>query len=46
MSKKEAEKSVAPAAPAPSEEQLHPAPSMLWVVIPLGLIAVYAFLSR
>jgi hypothetical protein len=46
MSKEKAEKSVDPAAPAASDEQLHPAPSMLWVVIPLGLIAIYAFLSR
>jgi hypothetical protein len=44
MSSKEAEKSAEPAAPA--EGQLHPAPSMLWVMIPLGLIALYAFFSR
>ena len=31
---------------APSEPELHQAPSMLWFVIPLGLIVVYALLSR
>jgi hypothetical protein len=28
------------------QEQLHKAPSMLWFVIPLGLLLLYAVLSR
>ena len=44
MSSNEAEKSDEQAAPA--EPQMHPAPSMLWMVIPLALIAFYAFFSR
>jgi hypothetical protein len=31
---------------APGEGQLHKAPSMLWVMIPLGLIILYALLTR
>jgi hypothetical protein len=44
MSSKEAEKAAEQAAPA--AEQLHPAPSMLWMMIPLALIAFYAIFSR
>lgn len=44
MSEKEAEKSRDFAAPA--DEQLHPPPSMLWFAIPLGLLLLYAVLTR
>lgn len=39
------EKQSEASAPA-AEEQLHKAPSMLWFVIPLGLLLLYAALSR
>lgn len=32
--------------PEASDQQLHKAPSMLWFVIPLGLLILYAVLSR
>jgi hypothetical protein len=31
---------------AVSDTELHKAPSMLWFAIPLGLIVLYALLSR
>ncbi len=31
---------------APGDGQLHKPPSVLWFVIPLGLIVLYAFLTR
>jgi hypothetical protein len=32
--------------PLPGDEPLHQAPSMLWFMIPLGLLMLYALLSR
>ena len=31
---------------APVEPEMHNAPSMLWMLIPLGLIVAFAMLSR
>jgi len=42
MSEKEAEK----AAGTGAEPPLHPPPSMLWFVIPLGLLLFYALWTR
>lgn len=44
MSEKEAEKSAEVLSRA--DEKLHPPPSMLWFVIPLGLLLLYALLTR
>jgi hypothetical protein len=44
MSAKEADKSAAKAVSGDGE--LHKPPSMLWFVIPLGLLMLYALLSR
>ena len=43
MSQEETEKVAKTATPT---EELHPPPSMLWFVIPLGLLALYVVLSR
>ena len=32
--------------PTNADEQLQKAPTMLWFVIPLGVIVIYALLSR
>jgi hypothetical protein len=37
--------SVAPAAATPAQESL-PRPPMLWLLVPVGLLALLAFLSR
>jgi len=44
MSEKEAEKPADVVSRA--DEPLHPPPSMLWFVIPLGLLLLYAVLTR
>ena len=43
-SSREAEKSGEK--PLPGDGQLHKAPSMLWFMIPFGLLMLYAALSR
>jgi hypothetical protein len=44
MSQKESEEALIK--PAESDATLHKAPSMLWFVIPLVLLVLYAVLSR
>jgi hypothetical protein len=44
MSTKETEKSGAD--PAPADAELHPAPSMWWFALAMGLIIGYALLTR
>jgi hypothetical protein len=43
---KETENVGAKAGPGPGEGELHKPPSMLWVMIPLGIIVLYALLTR
>lgn len=44
MSEKEAERTADVVSGA--EQPMHPPPSMLWFVIPLGLLLLYAVLTR